>query len=60
MRRDNPIHREWLEAQAQASEYRRQMAELEAYANPYRRQALIPRQPQPIFQPTAARRFSTK
>ena len=58
--RQHPIHKDWLEAQAQAAEYRRLTAELNAYANPYRGQALIPRQPQPVSKPTAARRFSTK
>lgn len=32
--RRHPIHQEWLEAQAQASEYRRLTAEINAYANP--------------------------
>ena len=32
--RQHPLHQEWLEAQAQAAEYRRQMKELDAYANP--------------------------
>ena len=32
--RQHPIHQEWLEAQAQAAEYRRLTAELNAYANP--------------------------
>ena len=59
--RQHPLHQEWLEAQAKAAEYRRRLtAELNAYANPYRGQALIPRQPQPVSKPTAARHFSTK
>lgn len=49
--RQHPIHKDWLEAQAQAAEYRRQMKELDAYANPYRRAALVPRKQQPVFQP---------
>lgn len=53
------IHREWAEQQADAEKYQREMRELDAYVNPYRRQTRVPRQPQPIFQPTAARRFST-
>lgn len=32
--RQHPLHQEWLEAQAQAAEYRRQMKELDTYANP--------------------------
>lgn len=32
--RRHPIHQEWLEAQAQAAEYRRLTAEINAYANP--------------------------
>jgi len=53
-------HRQWVEEQADAIEYRRQMAELDAYANPYRRHALIPRQPQPVSKPTASSCISTK
>lgn len=44
-------HRAWLNDQADAIKYQRQMRELDAYANPYRRAALVPRQPQPVFQP---------
>ena len=32
--RQHPLHQEWLEAKAQAAEYRRLTAELNAYANP--------------------------
>jgi hypothetical protein len=53
------LHRQWVEQQADAAKYQREMRELDAYVNPYRRQTRVPRQPQPIFQPTAARRFST-
>lgn len=28
------LHRQWLQDQAEAAQYRRQMAELDAYANP--------------------------
>lgn len=45
------IHREWAEQQADAEKYQREMRELDTYANPYRRAALVPRQPQPVFQP---------
>lgn len=53
------LHRAWLADQADAAKYQREMRELDAYVNPYRRQTRVPRQPQPVFQPTAARRFST-
>ena len=52
------LHRAWINDQADAIEYQRQMRELDAYANPYQRQTRVPRQPQPVFQPTAVRRFS--
>ena len=45
------MHRAWLADQAAAIKYQREMRELDTYANPYRRAALVPRQPQPVFQP---------
>ncbi len=38
------LHRAWVEAQADAIKYQREMRELDTYANPYRRAALVPRQ----------------
>ena len=32
--RQHPLHQEWLEAQADAIKYQREMRELDTYANP--------------------------